>query len=221
MMNCEQIGNLLDNGEILELTPHQQGAVTEHLRGCERCNSEWRAVRALWEVATLPAPAPREGLFSEAMRLATTLAEYRGGTRAERSRPSFWLGAALGGALAAGLVIAVMGTLPRPETAPAAAPAITIALNEVRDVGVGIDSAQPLSGAEIRVVLTGGVRLAGFDDRSVVSWRTDLDQGVNRLTLPLVAVGPGSGQVLVEVEHASKRQIFVVDVGIDGSEESA
>jgi hypothetical protein len=227
-MNCEDIGNLLDNREILKLTPDQQSAVSEHLRGCERCNSEWRAVRALWEVATVPTPAPRAQLFSETMRLATSLAEYRGGQPAGGRPPSFWLGAGLGGALAAGIVIAIMGGNPVSQSTQqtlagtaTSTPSITIALNEPRDVDVAISSAAALTGAQIRVVLTGGVRLAGYRDRSVVSWQTDLDAGVNRLTLPVLAINPGGGQVLVEVEHSSKRQIFVVNVGVEAADEPA
>jgi len=225
-MNCEDIGNLLDNREILELTPDQQSDVCNHLRRCEPCASEWRAVRALWEVATVPTPPPRAQLFSETMRLATTLAEYRGGPSAGRQPSSFWVGAGLGGALAAGIVLAIMAGNPLRQsseptvtsTAPSM-PSITIALNEPHDVDVAINAAAALTGAEIRVVLTGGVRLAGYSDRSVVSWRTDLDAGVNQLTLPVLAINPNGGQVLVEVEHASKRQIFVVNVGVEAADQ--
>ena len=109
-----------------------------------------------------------------------------------------------------------MTLLVAPEAEQSAdAPDITMALNELHEVGVAIDSAEALTAAEIRVVLTGGVRLAGYADRSELSWTTDLDRGVNRLTLPLIAVTPAGGQVLVEVGHASKRQIFVVKVGVD------
>jgi len=205
---------LLDSREILELTSAQQAEVTEHLHGCESCDSEWRAVRALWEVSTLPAPVPRKGLFADAIRLATTTTPR---TKAPaRWQPSFWLGAGVGGAIAAAAVVAAMTWLLAPEAERGAdAPDITIALNELHEVGVAIDAAEALTAAEIRVVLTGGVRLAGYADRSELSWTTDLDRGVNRLNLPLIAVTPAGGQVLVEVGHASKRQIFVVRVGVD------
>jgi len=222
MMNCHNIANLLDSREILELTEAQQRAVNVHLRECSRCEDEWRAVRALWDVATIPTPAPRPDLFSEAMRLATAA-----GARREARPPrqhSFWLGAGFGGAIAASLVAAFMTFTVAPWTAsvdtasvPAAVPSITVALNETRDVDVAITSAEALAQAEIRVVLTGGVRLAGFADRSELSWRADLDEGINRLSLPVIAINGSGGQVLVEVEHASKRQIFVVNVGVDSA----
>jgi hypothetical protein len=215
MMNCHDIANLLDSREVLELTEAQQCAVNAHLRECSRCEDEWRAVRALWDVSTIPVPAPRADLFAEAMRLATATGMRR--QVRESRQPSFWLGAGVGGAIAASLVAAIMAFGPVPWTATddAGAPSITVALNEPRDVEVAITSAEALAQAEIRVVLTGGVRLAGFADRSELSWRADLDQGVNRLSLPVIAVNGNGGQVLVEVGHASKRQIFVVNVGVN------
>ena len=45
------------------------------------------------------------------------------------------------------------------------------------DVSVAIDSSEARMDAQIRVVLTGGIQLAGFDDQSVLSWTTDLDRG--------------------------------------------
>jgi hypothetical protein len=35
---------------------------------------------------------------------------------------------------------------------------------------------------------------------------------VNQLTLPIIALGPHGGQVLVEIQHGDKRRAFVVDV---------
>jgi anti-sigma factor RsiW len=214
-MNCHDIGNLLDSREVLELTETQRVAVNAHLRDCSRCEDEWRAVRTLRDVSTVPTPAPRQDLFSEAMRLATAAGAPRE-ARPPR-QPSFWLGAGFGGAIAASLVAAIttLGPAPWTSTVDPITPTITVALNEPRDVDVAITSAEALEQAEIRVVLTGGVRLAGFADRSEVQWRADLDQGINRLSLPVIAVNGNGGQVVVEVEHASKRQVFVVNVGVD------
>ena len=35
---------------------------------------------------------------------------------------------------------------------------------------------------------------------------------MNQLTLPIIALGPHGGQVLVEIQHGDKRRAFVVDV---------
>jgi hypothetical protein len=41
---------------------------------------------------------------------------------------------------------------------------------------------------------------------------TDLDRGINQLTLPLVGLDASGGQITVEVQHGSKRRTFVIDV---------
>jgi len=208
-MNCQDIENLLDDREFVGLPPARQAELDEHLSSCARCADQWRAAHALhaWREAATPAPLP--GLFAETLRRASRPAAT------QQRGQSFWAGAGVGGALAAGIVAAVMSVGPTvQDSTHGAIPALTITLNQPHDVSVAIDSGRALMGAQIRVVLTGGLRLAGFDDRSVVSWTADLDPGVNRLTLPVVAVRPTGGQVLVEVAHRSQRQVFIVDVGV-------
>jgi hypothetical protein len=70
--------------------------------------------------------------------------------------------------------------------------------------------------AEIHVSLTGQVGLQGFEGQNELRWRTNLDAGTNQLTLPLVSLGAGGGQVLVEVRHANGRRVFVFDVTAAG-----
>ncbi len=94
----------------------------------------------------------------------------------------------------------------------AANPQVRLALHEVRPVNVSLDSPESLQGAEIHVVLTGAIGLEGYAEQRELRWVTDLDRGVNQLTLPLVALGPNGGQVMVEVQHGDKRRAFVVDV---------
>jgi hypothetical protein len=87
-----------------------------------------------------------------------------------------------------------------------------LAINEERDVDVALSSPEPLSNAEIHVAVSGDIGLRGFAEQRELRWRTDLDRGVNQLTLPIIALGPHGGQVLVEIQHGDKRRAFVVDV---------
>lgn len=215
-MKCKDIANLLDEGELPRLPAEWLEDVKTHLAGCESCANEWRAVQALRSWRDLPTPSARPELFAETMRRAT----QPGVTRDRRN--AFLSGFGIGGALAAGIAIAVIALNPAiQEAANSAVPALAIALNEPHDVSVAIDSSEALMGAQIRVVLTGGIQLAGLGDQSVLSWRTDLDRGANRLTLPVIAVRPDGGQVIVEVAHERTRQIFVVNVDVDATVSTA
>ena len=208
-MKCEDIANLLDEGELPRLPAEWLEDVEMHVSSCQSCADEWRAVQALRAWRDLPTPSARPELLAETMRRATQPGVVRG------RRNAFLSGVGLGGALAAGIVVAVMALSPAiQETVDSAVPALAIALNEAHDVSVAIDSSEALMDAQIRVVLTGGIQLAGFDDQRVLSWTTDLDRGANRLTLPVIAVSPDGGQVVVEVAHERTRQVFVVDVDV-------
>ena len=152
------------------------------------------------------------GAFERALAAATSREAW--GARRETRRPAFWLGVGVGGALAAGIAVAVALWLPGVDTPPpaAGAPAVVLALNESRDVSVALNSPEPLADAEIRIALSGEIGLRGFAEQRELHWTTDLDRGVNQLTLPIVALGARGGQVVVEVQHGEKRRSFVVDV---------
>jgi hypothetical protein len=206
-MKCEDVLDMLQRtGAGAE---GARRAADEHLADCEDCRNAAHALAVLRADRDLSIPSASAGAFARAMHTATS---PRGRPRdALPRRKTFWLGAVTGGAIAAGIVAAVM--IMRPLVIPSeGAPAVTLAVNEARDVSVALRSAEPLVDAEIRVSLSGEIALQGFDDQRELHWRTDLDRGVNELKLPVVALGASGGQVLVEVQHGDKRRSFVVDV---------
>jgi hypothetical protein len=199
--------------DVVELLSGNEGAVTlpartarAHAETCPECSAALAARRALHaeHYAAVP-PLPARS-FAHAIDRAVRPPE-----RAP-TRRSFWLGTAVGGALAAGIALAVALLWSRPLTGPLANPEVAIALNEVRAISMSLDSPEALAGAEIRVVLTGGVGLEGYDQQRELRWMTDLDRGVNELTLPVVALDARGGQITVEVQHGVKRRTFVLDV---------
>src|SRR5690606_14519812 len=140
-----------------------------------------------------------------------------------RPRPSFWSGLGLGAALAASVATAVFMFAPLERaandaiTAPGTpnaltVPALAMTPNELRAVNISVTTQAALEGAEIQVSRSGVVGLDGYGAERKLSWRTNLEPGLNQLTLPLVASGVGTGQVVVEVSHGGKRRTFVVDV---------
>jgi hypothetical protein len=202
-MKCEDVLSVLQQDGSSELA---RRAATEHLARCEDCRNAAHAFATLRADRDLPIPLPGDDVLRRAIAAAA------GGYRAP-SRSGFWWGVGVGAALAASLVLAVLVFGPlEVATPPSAAPHIVLNVNEQRDVSVALSSPEPLEGAEIRVALRGEVALRGFDDQRELTWSTDLDRGVNQLTLPLVGLQVGSGQVVVEVQHGDKRRSFVVDV---------
>lgn len=203
-MKCEDVIEDLRSGAV------PLGAALDHLAECEHCQSARHAVVALEAEREQAVPRLAEGAFERALLRAAQPAQ-----RVSRGARSFWLGTVVGGALAASVAVAVTVWWVRPQPAAvtaAANPRVELALHEVRAINVSLDSPEALMGAEIHVVLTGSIGLQGFAEQRELRWTTDLDRGVNQLTLPLVALGPRGGQVMVEVQYGDKRRTFVVDV---------
>ena len=80
---------------------------------------------------------------------------------------------------------------------------------------IAIDVDRPLAGAKISVMLAGDVEVEGFGSLRELSWSDDLESGVNRLTLPLRAIGADVGQVVVRLSHPDSEQLFVVKLKLD------
>ena len=213
-MKCEDVLSALQrddaHGELAKR------AATEHLARCDECRSAAHAVATLRADRDLPIALPGEDVFRRAIAAAV-------GSRVTPSRTGFWWGLGVGAALAASVAVALLVFSPVEVVAPpsTAAPQVMLSVNEQRDVSVALSSPEPLADAEIRIALRGEVGLRGFDDQRELTWRTDLDRGVNQLTLPLIGLRAGSGQVLVEVQHGDKRRSFVVDVLTTGDDPAA
>ncbi|HEX6999876.1 MAG TPA: hypothetical protein VF322_17215 [Gammaproteobacteria bacterium] len=208
-MKCEDVVT------VLRLAPEppesdRRLAAERHAAECRDCRRALLAHRVLAEERLRPVPRPPEG----AVQRAVDRAAASGPVRVSRAR-GFWLGVAVGGALAASVALAVTALFTRMDP-PVTAPQIALAPHESRDVSVALNSAEPLSHVEIEVAVTGAIALRGYESRRELRWFTDLERGVNELTLPIVALGPGSGQLMVQVTHGDRRRTFVVDVHARG-----
>ncbi len=205
-MRCENIANWLNEHADAELTSEQRHAVDEHLASCEECNSAWHASRALRRYRALPTPAPSAALIA---KLSATRQRPD-----VRRRTSPWI-AAIGGGHAAGIAIMAFDYYRGVSADNARSmPALTMALHEIRDVNVTIDAPQAFTDVDVRVVLAGGIDLDGLEGRRELKWKTDLEPGSNRLTLPIVASDSSGGKLLVSLEYGDKQRTFVVQIDV-------
>jgi hypothetical protein len=205
-MRCEDIERLLNEHADADLTPVERQAVEAHVASCDSCGNAWLAARVLRKYRSLPTPMPSPTLIA---KLAVTRQPP-----AAMKRTSLW-SAAIGGALAASFV-AVTFNYYRASPADSArtVPSLTMSLHESRDVNVAIDSPEAFTEVEVRVVLAGGIELEGLAGRRELKWKTDLEAGMNRLTLPIVASDRTGGKVLVSVAYGTQQQAFVVQIDV-------
>lgn len=210
-MNCQDVINLLDSAPSVALSAEERERLADHRRVCESCEHAWLASETLRSFGETAVPPPRADFLQETMRVA---APSSGGSR--RGPPSFWLGGALGAALAAGMaIVAVFGTYPSASREHGNAPeTLAIALYETRAITLAIDSAESLRGARIRVAVSGGIELANPLRQQDIRWVADIDAGTNRLTIPVVAVRSEDAELFVEVEHGSRHRHFRIRVDV-------
>lgn len=156
----------------------------------------------------MSAPEPHPGFVDRALANAAAATPLRTGLAHLFSRWETWIGAALGGAVATLLTIVLL----RPaDPLPAD---ITLALNEMRNIDVLIDSERALEGATIRIVASGSVVLDGFDDEREIDWQTHLAEGANMLSLPVVARSQGAGQLVAVIEHGGRTRRVTVNLNV-------
>ncbi len=211
-MNCTEFSE--------QVTALASGAMPEggrddylaHAAVCAGCDAALRGRRATLAMQELPLDVPPPGLLD---RIATDVT--RSHPRRSASR-SFWSGAAFGGAVAASLlaIVLMLGVFEQPAEPSQTVAEFYVSADEPRMMHLAIEANRALPGAEIRILLTGNVEVQGFGNRRELSWSDDLEAGVNKLSLPLVASGEGGGQMVVTLSHPDSEQLFVIDLPLDG-----
>ncbi|MFC4313469.1 hypothetical protein ACFPN2_30615 [Steroidobacter flavus] len=162
----------------------------------------------------LPAPEPRPGFIDRAFAAATREAPpARSRFTHLIGRWETWIGVGIGAAVAVLFMLVVLPMMTRE-------PGITLALNEMRDIDVLIDSERALDGATIRIVASGSVVLDGFDNERQIDWQTHLERGSNMLSLPVVARSTGAGRLVAVIEHEGRTRRVTVNLTVRAPEAS-
>ena len=232
MPDCNIVKSKLDDLLDGTLPQPEAAALERHIAGCEACAAAHRGAGALRAaLRAMPVPDMRPGFARAALAAAVGQEAHardtgrapavaslpRAARQESRPRPGFmrwlglspWLGVATGAVAAGILVVALWGLPPdlaTPES-PAAQPAeLAMALYEPRDISIAIDAPQAMPGARLTVSVAGGIELVGFGDTRELSWETDLEEGTNMLSLPVLAHSLELGRLTALVEHGARKQ---------------
>ena len=165
-------------------------------------------IRAL--LKDYPMPQADAGFYDRALLRATLTSSRR-----QRNR---WLMTGFGSAVAAGLVVWLIGgmltTTPQLPDIDGTIPGITVVLEEPRTINLVFSSATALESATLTVSLPDGVELAGFPGQRKISWETSLNEGRNLLPLRLIALTTVGGVLLARLEHDDRDRVFRLRVDV-------
>lgn len=212
-MKCEDIIAKAQSGESGLVDEAERRLIAEHIAGCDECQDAVHGVKATQLMRNQPTMNPAKDLFGSVMASVAQQTENTG-----THRQGFWLGAGTGAAVAATLFAAVvsLGLLRGPELRDNDPAEFYVSTSEPRELNIAIDAETALPGATVSLTFYGGIELAGYASQRHLSWSTDLEAGVNKLTLPIIALDDAGGQVIVRLDHPDSQQEFLVTMQTDG-----
>ena len=209
-MNCDNCIEALDqylDGELGEVSVRE---FEVHVEQCRDCNATLEHKRKLRQaLRAMPYTPPLDGFYDRVLeRTVTTI---------HRNEVKYWTSAGIGAAIAASVVAWLVLVLPvdySEDIDSAQLAGVTISLNVEKTVRVSFDSVSELQGATLSVQLPPGVYVSGYDDRNEITWSTNVTQGVNILSLPIIVRSGTGGTILARVEHAGKSKSFKFEVSV-------
>ncbi len=209
-MICKQLTNELDDYVDGQMDPAATATLAAHIENCGDCRAlledEWQLRESLKDYGASRMPHPDAAFFDRALAKAA-----QNGTRRQRNR---WIMTGVGGTIAAGLVLWMLGGafLNMPVAPEATIPSIAMTLEEPRDLNLVFSSATALANATMTVVLPPGVEVAGFAGQREITWITSLTAGKNVLPLTLIATSPQGGELMATLQHEGDDRTFRVQV---------
>jgi len=204
-MQClseSKLDDLLDGrvsgDEAVELKAHAQT--------CAACGRRLAAEQRLrQQLRALPVPEPDMAIFERAIARAAA-------AQAARRR---WVGGGWALAASIALVIAVAGYLPRfNPVEPEGIPGLTIALHQVQEISLAVESPRRLQDARFSVIVPAGVEVAGHPGQREITWTGSLEAGQNLLVLPLRAEAGTGGDIVTSITHVDRTKIYVLNLKV-------
>jgi hypothetical protein len=191
------------------LDDEERKQVQAHINSCEDCRAALRGAEALAELAARETGAPRADLFESVVEQAVSQP-----VRSPRDN-RFWAGAGVGAIAASILAVALFFGWEETRVPSGIAPEFSVSVDEPRQMDLAFETDRDLEGAQITILLSGSVEIDGYGPRRELRWTENLEAGVNRLSLPVIASGFEGGQIVVRLEHPQSEQVFIVRLPVD------
>ncbi len=185
-MNCEQLEQLIDDFQQGKLEIAQKNLADEHLKTCQQCkltlliHNDYK-----YQMQTFRAPDPEPGVIGKLMHKAREENKHYYDSR----HRTFTQGFIAASILALVLIVGLNSLSAIDNTANVIASSTDT--TSYQQVVVVINVPTNMPGVSLALKIPDSIELDGFDGMSLVKWQVNLQQGANKLILPVV-VKPGT-----------------------------
>jgi anti-sigma factor RsiW len=202
-MKCEKIQNLLNDYIDDTLSVLHAEGVKHHCHTCDDCARQLEGLRIQKEsLSTLPVPPASDGfekrVFARAIQDAPT-------TKKNHSKPGSFYKFATAAMLSA--LVLWLGLFNDTKTVKDGLYLVSVG-DEVRTIKVAIDSEQALDAVNMRVELSDNLELKGFGSKKLIQWTTRLNEGVNVISLPIVGIAQGEGDITTRIHLNGQEKVM-------------
>jgi hypothetical protein len=217
-MDCKDRQNHFD--EYLEgtLGEVQSAGLAAHIGSCGDCMASLHQLQVLrGALRQMPVEPARSGFTQAALQRARQahVVHHSPRHRPDAKRQPFfghWFAAGFGGVFAAGLVLWAVFTMIGPVQTASDVPMFNIAVQQTRNVSLAINVPEDMEGVVLSVDLPENFEISGYRGKQQLAWQTRLKKGRNVLTLPVIALKQGQGQLVARVARNQKSKLLRVNL---------
>lgn len=202
-MHCKLIQAQLHDYIDKALSEETRQAIDAHLHECQCCRNELQELQALLaQLNQLPVPAPSADFEDHVLHALQAPTTHRRGFFAGFS-------SAIAASLMLGLLVYFMMFKPATDIEE-----ISIALvpEQLEKVNVVFRSPSAFEQATLIIELPENVELAGYPGQRRLQWQTRIQQGSNRLRLPLILHGDKNARIVTRISQGKQHKTFHLDV---------
>jgi hypothetical protein len=214
-MHCKDTQRQLDEYLDGSLPTAEHTAISGHLQQCASCRQAFEQAQQLFlALHAMPVAPPRAGYAQRVLGFLHAPAAKP----APRSHVPLWFATGFATAMLAVFAVWFMVSMPNrlPEETVSAI-TLHVMPQQVRKVDLVFNSPAHFQQATLRIELPAGIELNGYAQRRVLEWQTELKQGTNRLSLPLLATGNVGGTLTASISHEGKTRTFKVNIVTNGA----
>lgn len=196
-MRCVDIDKHIDGFLDKQSTPEDLLAFDHHVSQCAECAEKLEIAKSL-SSGLRNQPLPHYSAKFKQRAFAEVRRQYKGEKQRDHGY-SFATGFAT--AAVVSLVIWFVSSVYLADTLIEQPQMISVAMNQAQTVSLIFDSHTDIQQANLSIDLPDNMELDGYPGRRELSWQTSLKKGQNILTLPILAIEYGQGELLAQLSY--------------------